>query len=151
MSNFVNLLDIIYPVGSVYITFSSVSPVDLVGGSWEKIDGKFLYATSTPNQTGGSLKHSHKYGNAYTVWWYSIGSYLENEIAMLPLLTWDENGQSTLQYATQREKIKAAYVNTNLVNSYKGQDATTFDNVAQSEYVSTLPPYITCNMYKRIA
>lgn len=75
MSNFVNLLDIIYPVGSVYITFSNVSPVDSVGGSWEKIDGKFLYATSTPNQTGWSLKHSHKYGLVYTMWWYSIGIF----------------------------------------------------------------------------
>lgn len=37
MSNFVNLLDIVYPVGSVYITFSNVSPVDSVGGSWEKL------------------------------------------------------------------------------------------------------------------
>ena len=36
MSNFVNLLDIIYPIGSVYITFSDVSPVDAVGGSWGK-------------------------------------------------------------------------------------------------------------------
>lgn len=67
MSNFVNLLDIVYPIGSVYITFSDVSPVDSAGGSWEKIEDKFLYATSTPNQTGGSLKHSHKYGLVYTM------------------------------------------------------------------------------------
>lgn len=31
MSNFVNLLDIVYPIGSVYITFSDISPVDSVG------------------------------------------------------------------------------------------------------------------------
>ena len=51
----------------------------------EKIDGKFLYATSTPNQTGGSLKHSHKYGHIYTMWWYSIGSFSDNEQWVLPL------------------------------------------------------------------
>lgn len=150
MSNFVNLLDIIYPVGSVYITFSDVSPIDSVGGSWEKIDGKFLYATSTPNQTGGSLQHSHKYGNAYTVWWYSIGGYIEDEKSMLPLMTWDENGQRTLQYGTKCNS-NHSFVNTNLTNTYKWQGAFTFENIAQSEYVSTLPPYITCNMYKRIA
>ena len=32
MSNFVNLLDIVYPVGSVYITVNRVSPADNVGG-----------------------------------------------------------------------------------------------------------------------
>lgn len=86
MSNFVNLLDIVYPVGSVYITFSDISPVDSVGGSWEKIEDKFLYATSTPNQTGGSLKHSHKYGLTYTMWWFSIGSFSDEENWILPLL-----------------------------------------------------------------
>ena len=30
MSNFVNLLDIVYPVGSVYITFNNVSPAESV-------------------------------------------------------------------------------------------------------------------------
>ena len=56
MSNYVNLLDIVYPVGSVYITFSDVSPVDSIGGSWEKIDGKFLQSSSETdslNSTGG--------------------------------------------------------------------------------------------------
>nr|DAL73017.1 MAG TPA: hypothetical protein [Caudoviricetes sp.] len=51
-------LDTVYSIGSIYITFNDISPVDSVGGSCEKIDGKFLYATSTPNQTYDLLKHS---------------------------------------------------------------------------------------------
>ena len=69
---------------------------------------------------------------------------------MLPLMTWDENGQRTLQYGTKRDS-NHSFVNTSLVNTYKWQGAYTFENIAQSEYVSTLPPYITCHMYKRIA
>lgn len=85
MSNFVNLLDIVYPIGSVYVTFSDISQQIKLVALGEKIDGKFLYATSTPNQTGGSLKHSHKYGHLYTMWWYSIGSFSDNEQWVLPL------------------------------------------------------------------
>ena len=34
MSNFVNLMDIVYPVHSMYITTSSVSPATFIGGTW---------------------------------------------------------------------------------------------------------------------
>ena len=50
MSNFVNLLDIVYPVDSVYITFSATSPADTIGGTWELLENKFLY--SSANATG---------------------------------------------------------------------------------------------------
>lgn len=46
MSNFVNLMDIIYPIGSVYISFNSTSPAASVGGTWELLDNVFLYGTS---------------------------------------------------------------------------------------------------------
>ena len=42
MSNFVNLLDIVYPVGSIYITTTENSPADSIGGTWVKIEGRFL-------------------------------------------------------------------------------------------------------------
>lgn len=42
MSNFVNLMDIIYPVGSLYLTTNSVSPVDSIGGTWVKL--KIVYS-----------------------------------------------------------------------------------------------------------
>lgn len=54
MSNFVNLLDIIYPINSMYITTSTVSPATSIGGTWTQIkDGACLAAyTSTSGYTG---------------------------------------------------------------------------------------------------
>lgn len=49
------LADILYPVGSVYMSTSSTSPETLFGGKWTNIKGRFLWATgSTPMKTGGS-------------------------------------------------------------------------------------------------
>lgn len=54
MSNFVNLVDIIYPINSMYITTSTVSPAESIGGTWTQIkDGACLAAyTSTSGYTG---------------------------------------------------------------------------------------------------
>lgn len=51
MSNFVNLLDIIYPIGSLYFSVSNVSPADSVGGTWEQIKDTVL-AASGDSYTG---------------------------------------------------------------------------------------------------
>ena len=59
MANWVNLLDIIYPIGSVYITSTTTSPASLVGGTWTQITNKYLYCSTTPKQNGGSASHSH--------------------------------------------------------------------------------------------
>ena len=54
MSNFVNLMDIVYPVYSMYITTSSVSPATSIGGTWTKISGGACLAAydSTTGYTG---------------------------------------------------------------------------------------------------
>jgi hypothetical protein len=54
MSNFVNLLDIVYPVGSVFISNNSVSPADSIGGTWTKLDSDTFICCGTPNETGGA-------------------------------------------------------------------------------------------------
>ena len=54
-------LDLIYPVGSIYITTSSTSPASSIGGSWSQIEpGTFLMtAGETYNvlSTGGENTH----------------------------------------------------------------------------------------------
>lgn len=57
MSNFVNLLDIVYPVGSIYHSMSSTSPASTVGGTWTQLK-TFLYGSTTAKQTGGEATHT---------------------------------------------------------------------------------------------
>lgn len=63
-ANFVQtsgLLDLIYPVGSIYMSANNVSPQTFLGGSWERIQGRFLLAASssyTAGSTGGEATHT---------------------------------------------------------------------------------------------
>ena len=63
-----NLIDVVYPVGSIYMSVNTVSPSILFGfGVWEKIEDKFLLASGTTyanGSTGGSadsvvVSHNH--------------------------------------------------------------------------------------------
>ena len=42
-------LDLVYPVGSIYMSVSDISPQTLFGGTWERINGRFLLGTGTPS------------------------------------------------------------------------------------------------------
>ena len=54
------LADILYPIGSVYMSTNSTSPATLFGGTWTKIEGRFLWATGdTPMVTGGSTARNN--------------------------------------------------------------------------------------------
>lgn len=56
-----SLLDHIFPVNSVYISYSHTSPAELFGGTWTRITNAFLWATTsggTIGQTGGAQTHT---------------------------------------------------------------------------------------------
>lgn len=51
----------LYPVGAVYMSFDSTDPADLFGGTWERIEGRFLLGASDGypvDSTGGSTSGS---------------------------------------------------------------------------------------------
>ena len=57
---FVNLLATIYPVGSVYLSASSISPASVIGGTWQQIEDKYLRCVSTSiGSVGGNDTHLH--------------------------------------------------------------------------------------------
>lgn len=71
---FVNLMDVVYPVGAVYLSTSSTSPLTLIGGTWTQVKGATLAATgangfSSTKSYGGSLaisqsqlpEHTHRF------------------------------------------------------------------------------------------
>lgn len=54
------LLNLIYPVGSIYMSVSSTSPATFLGGTWEQIKDRFLLASGssyTAGATGGEATH----------------------------------------------------------------------------------------------
>lgn len=70
-----DLVDAIYPVGSIYMSVNSTSPQTLFGGTWERIQDKFLLASGTTyanGSTGGSadaivVSHTHTFDRAYAL------------------------------------------------------------------------------------
>jgi hypothetical protein len=72
-----SLRDYIYPVGSVYISYSHVNPATLFGGTWTRIENAFLWgvdSSGTIGLTGGSKTHTltldeipaHNHGSVYS-------------------------------------------------------------------------------------
>lgn len=47
-------MDIVYPVGSVFISNNSVSPADSIGGTWTKLNSDTFICCGTPGATGGT-------------------------------------------------------------------------------------------------
>jgi hypothetical protein len=120
-----SLLDYIYPVGSIYISYSHVNPSTLFGGTWVRLSGGFLWASQdgdTIGQTGGEKtvtlttnqipKHNH--GGTYT----NAGSATKTH-------TWLTSGGSSMAYDT--------------VDAGGGQAH------------NNMPPYIQVSMWRRTA
>lgn len=72
-----SLIDYIYPVGSIYLSYSHVSPADLFGGTWVRIENRFLWAVSASGDIGtlgGESSHTltvdempaHSHGSVYS-------------------------------------------------------------------------------------
>lgn len=56
-----NIVDTIYPVGSIYTSVESTSPATLFGGTWEQLEDRFLLgagSTYTSGDTGGEATHT---------------------------------------------------------------------------------------------
>ena len=56
-----NLINLIYPVGSIYLSVNSTNPATLFGGTWERISDTFLIAAGTTyaaGTTGGEATHT---------------------------------------------------------------------------------------------
>ena len=55
------ILDNVYPVGSIYMSVNSTNPKNLFGGTWEQIQGRFLFGMNSSypaGSTGGEATHT---------------------------------------------------------------------------------------------
>lgn len=60
-SLYYKMMKLIYPIGSLYWSSSSINPAELFGGTWTQIKDKFVWAkgdNDTVNTTGGEKTHT---------------------------------------------------------------------------------------------
>lgn len=149
-----DVINIMYPVGSIYMSVDSVNPSTLFGGTWERIEDRFLVATGTYfdlEQSGGSkdavvvshthtqVEHTHTYpsdesGKPYKTWGTKSGSTEEGA----PL-----SGTGKHYAATKNQDYKW------LINMSSEQPTINASGVDGAD--KNLPPYLAVNMWKRTA
>ena len=130
-----SILEVIYPAGAVYISFSTVEPEIIFGfGVWERIEGQFLLGSSADypfGSTGGSadavvVSHSHTYSRKY-------------------VLTTDDNPVD--------KNSKAGETGTKVPNLLQSNGSIYRNYIKDSGEDGTgknMPPYIAVNMWMRV-
>lgn len=140
------LLQRVYPIGSLYISESTVSPATLFGfGRWEKIEDRFLIGAgrNTPiKSSDGSKTHSHG----------SRDGRNGNLAAAIGAVNGNTNA---IGYKTANDTDLNALGNATFVVSGAGQGFTGWNHftavVGQTAEDSTLPPYYAVNIWRRVA
>ena len=130
-----SILEVIYPPGAVYISFSTVEPEIIFGfGVWERIEGQFLLGSSADypfGSTGGSadavvVSHNHTYSRKY-------------------ILTTDDNPVD--------KSSKAGETGTKVPNLLQSNGSIYRNEIKNSGENGTgknMPPYIAVNMWMRV-
>lgn len=68
-----DLLDRLYPVGSLYLTLNLTNPNAFIGGVWEQVEGKFLlgadadYAVGSEGGSADAVVPIHRHTGAVTI------------------------------------------------------------------------------------
>lgn len=71
VTDYTSIIDKLYPVGCIYMSYEATSPAELFGGSWTQLTDVFLRAANDTS-TGGSDTHSHVYGLRFGNFMYAL-------------------------------------------------------------------------------
>ena len=81
---YINLGQVIYPIGSIYMSYTSTSSASLFGGNWTAITGRFLYCNNGTSTGGANSKnYNFNHNHAMTLnkdrstgpWAYVLNQY----------------------------------------------------------------------------
>ena len=131
---YASIVDIVYPIGSIYMSVNAADPSTLFSGtSWEKLEGRFLLgsnSTYTNGSTGGEATHTLTY----------------NEMPQHthPMYSYNPGGEGTWTPDEGSYLVDSVTDNKNtwwarLGMGYAGGGAAH----------NNMPPYLAVNMWKR--
>ena len=124
-----DLIDLIYPVGSIYMSANNVSPANLFGGTWEQIKDKFLLSagdTYNAGDEGGEATHTLTI-NEMPSHNHSIKKQVDNNSG---------------------NKVSVGSGSSSLF--YQFDDTAETNNTGGGQAHNNMPPYLAVYMWKRI-
>lgn len=155
-----NVCDLIYPIGSIYMSVSNVSPSILFGGTWEQIKDKFLLSagdTYNLGATGGEASHTLTTNEMPSHSHTFSQSSCTNPGNHTHIVGADKDGGG----GTNRYTVHITSNNTASGQQYSpvsgaagGHTHTingTNTNTGGSQAHNNMPPYLTVNVWKRTA
>lgn len=131
------LLDLVYPVGSVYISYNSASPAALFGGTWEQIQGRFLLASSESYPAGST-------GGEVTV------TLTENQIPSHTHAI-GKNGEMFFYMGGSAGEVTAGFEGGHMWENVNKGRAYTTSIIGGGQSHNNMPPYLAVYMWQRTA
>lgn len=128
-----SLLDLIYPVGSIYMSVSNVSPQTFFGGTWERIQDRFLLAagsTYAAGSTGGSATNTHYH-------FQTLGC--DGKVSYL-----------TMSGRSGSTRVVAGVAGTHLDTAgFYSDSRQVREDATYNETINIMPPYLAVYVWKR--
>lgn len=143
-----NLINLIYPVGSIYMSVNNVSPASFLGGTWEAIRDRFLLAAGSSYSAGST-------GGAATV--TTAGTVNDhvltvNEMPSHSHTNYYAGGSEVswgYNYSSSGGTISAATASSGGIGNTGGGQAHSHTFTGSS--INNMPPYLTVYIWKRIS
>lgn len=131
------ICNLIYPIGSIYMSINSTSPATLFGGTWSRIDGYYLYA-GTGGTTAGSNTSGASSGSTGGPSNNTSGSTAIT-VAQMPSHTHTQNAHSHTEnpkcwmnddahYDTRLKCTSGYYAGAEVATYYTGSTTATNNN-----------------------
>lgn len=137
------LLNLIYPIGSIYMSVSSTSPATFLGGTWVQIKDTFLLAsgtTYTAGATGGEATHTLSISE--------IPSHMHNRISYVGNDGWTLGDNSSLgTKETDATSTSVSVTGSQNVLMSHWKTGYTGGGIAHNN----MPPYLAVYVWKRTA
>ena len=139
-----------HPVGSLYISENATSPAELYGGTWERIEGKFIMGASDTypaGSMGGSAEHEHEYKLSFMWRLGALVGYPSSAISAYNYKTqsWNDSNKRVDdgQYTLANDGFSSTYG-----EKPGGQAYSVTGNTASN---SSIPPYYSMYIWRRVA
>ena len=141
------LLNLTYPVGSIYMSVNSTSPATLFGGTWQEITGRFLLAHDSSHpaaSTGGEYQH--------TLIQDEIPDYHIGNIPV-PVAAnhwkWNNMGIVAYNLGNASNDKPGVYNNGSLTTTGGVQYSYQISSYGGEKSHNNTPPYLSVYMWKR--